>query len=54
MVLVIAIIVILTGILVVTVGKYLNATYAANISLSQHNSQIEEVYSECSAATGII
>ncbi len=54
MVLVIAIIVILTGILIVAVGKYLDATYAANTSLSLHNSQIEEVYSECSAATGIL
>ena len=54
MVLVIAIIVILAGTLIVAIGRYLNATYAANISLSQHNSQIEEVYSECSSATGII
>lgn len=47
MVLVIAIIVILAGVLVVAVGRYLNAANSASYSISQHNSEIEQVYTEC-------
>ena len=43
MVLVIAIIVILAGILIFGVGRYLNAANWLRTSVSQHNSQIEEV-----------
>ena len=50
MVLVIAIIVILAGILVVGVGKYLNAASTATPSVSLHNSEIEQVYEECGFA----
>ena len=50
MVLVIAIIVILAGILVVGVGKYLNAASTATHSVSLHNSEIEQVYEECGFA----
>ena len=43
MVLVIAIIVILAGTLVFGVSKYLSAAGVASISVSEHNSYIEEV-----------
>ena len=46
MVLVIAIIVILAGVLIVSVGRYLNATNHAKVSVSEHNSEIEQVYAE--------
>ena len=52
MVLVIAIIVILAGILIVGVGKYLNAANVATHSVSQHNSEIEHVYDDCSVYFG--
>ena len=52
MVLVIAIIVILAGILVVGVGKYLNAANVATHSVSEHNSEIERVYDDCSGLFG--
>ena len=52
MVLVIAIIVILAGILVVGVGKYLNAANTATHSVSEHNSEIERVYQDCSGILG--
>ena len=44
MVLVIAIIVIIAGVFIVSVGRYLNATNSAKSSISEHNSEIEEVY----------
>ena len=47
MVLVIAIIVILASILLFSVGKYLSATNAAVESVSQHNSEIDQVYAIC-------
>ena len=43
MVLVIAIIVIMASVLIIGVGTYLNATNAAVFSVSEHNSQINEV-----------
>ena len=43
MVLVIAIIVILAGVLIFGVSKYLTAANSARVSLSEHNSYIEEV-----------
>jgi type IV pilus assembly protein PilA len=43
MVLVIAIIVIISTVLIVGVTAYLNATNAAVFSVSEHNSQIDEV-----------
>lgn len=43
MVLVIAIIVILAGVLVFGVAKYLSAANIATVSVSEHNSYIEEV-----------
>ena len=53
MVLVIAIIVILAGVLIVSVGRYLNAANMAQTSVLQHNSQIEEVYGECADAANL-
>ncbi|MCR5385033.1 MAG: prepilin-type N-terminal cleavage/methylation domain-containing protein [Saccharofermentans sp.] len=47
MVLVIAIIVIIAGTFIISVGRYLNAANKATISVSEHNSEIEEVYAEC-------
>jgi type IV pilus assembly protein PilA len=52
MVLVIAIIVILAGILIVGVGKYLNAANVATHSVSEHNSEIERVYNDCGDILG--
>ena len=46
MVLVIAIIVILAGVLVFGVSKYLSAANKASVSVSEHNSYIEEVSDE--------
>ena len=46
MVLVIAIIVIIAGVFIVSVGKYLNATNKATVSVSMHNSEIEQVYGD--------
>ena len=45
MVLVIAIIVILTGVLVIGIGSYLNKARAAASSVTVHNSSVEEVTS---------
>lgn len=47
MVLVIAIIVIITAIIIFSVGSYLNASNSAKASVSQHNSEINQVYDEC-------
>ena len=47
MVLVIAIIVILAGALIITVGKYLNATHAAKNSVQAHNDEINVVFEQC-------
>ena len=47
MVLVIAIIVIIAGVFIVSVGRYLNAANKAKASVSEHNSEIEEVYAVC-------
>ena len=44
MVLVIAIIVIIAGVFIISVGRYLNATNAAKVSVSEHNSEIVQVY----------
>ena len=52
MVLVIAIIVIIAGILIVGVGKYLNAANAASYSVSEHNSEIDQVYDKCKTILG--
>ena len=46
MVLVIAIIVIIAGVFIVSVGRYLNATNKATVSISAHNSEIEQVYAQ--------
>ncbi|MBR3247536.1 MAG: prepilin-type N-terminal cleavage/methylation domain-containing protein [Clostridiales bacterium] len=46
MVLVIAIIVIIAGVFIISVGRYMNATNAAKDSVSEHNSEIEAVYGE--------
>jgi type IV pilus assembly protein PilA len=46
MVLVIAIIVIIAGVFIVSVGRYLNATNKAKVSISAHNSEIEQVYAQ--------
>ena len=45
MVLVIAIIVILTGVLVIGIGSYLNKARAAASSITNHNSSVEEANS---------
>ena len=50
MVLVIAIIVILVGTLIVSIGKFLNGASSAVTSVSQHNSQIDYVYDVCEEA----
>ena len=50
MVLVIAIIVILVGTLIVSIGRYLNGANSAIASVSQHNSQIDYVYGVCEQA----
>lgn len=49
MVLVIAIIVILTGVLVIGIGSYLNKARAAASSITLHNSSVEAVNSEVDA-----
>ena len=46
MVLVIAIIVILAGVLVVSVGSYLNKAKNASSSITAHNSSVEFINSE--------
>ena len=46
MVLVIAIIVILTGVLAIGIGSYLNKARAASSSITLHNSSVEMVNSE--------
>ncbi len=45
MVLVIAIIVILTGVLVIGIGSYLNKARSAASSITMHNSSVEEANS---------
>ena len=49
MVLVIAIIVILTGVLAIGIGSYLNKARAAASSITLHNSSVEAVNSEVDA-----
>ena len=46
MVLVIAIIVIIAGTFIVSIGKYLNAANKAIYSVSEHNNEIETVYNQ--------
>ena len=47
MVLVIAIIVIIAATFIISVGRYLNATNRAKVSISEHNSEIEVAYQIC-------